>query len=291
MLNGTTPMPISGSVCPTEAGARRFVSARYSVGLMGGIWTSTRQCLRSCVLEQWDIAIAEVGAGNYPAAAIAERAIQYFDPEVALFVGVAGGIKDVVIGDVVVASKVYGYERGREDQEGFKVRGDIQSAAHGLEQRARSTRLKSAWKNRLDPTFSCGQSRIHVGPIAAGEKVLASTRGPIATFLCAHYSDALAVEMEGRGFLEGVHINPSVQGCVIRGISDLLDRKSHTDATGSQERAADAAAAVALEILLGLDSGPAGQIGHETHATNQSSRVPLCWPKQPGQCTITGRPS
>jgi len=34
--------------------------------------------------------------------------------------------------------------------------------------------------------------------------------------------------MEGRGFLEGVHIAHPVQGCVIRGISDLLSGKEET---------------------------------------------------------------
>jgi hypothetical protein len=100
-----------------------------------------------------------------------------------------------------------------------------------------------------------------VGPIAAGEKVVASSRKATARLIKKNYGDTVAVEMEGRGFLEGVHINSPVHGGVVRGISDLLDGKEQADTGGSQQRAADGASAVAFEILATLNgSGAAAAI-------------------------------
>jgi nucleoside phosphorylase len=203
--------------------------------------------------EEWNVAVAECGEGNIRAATIVERAIERFRPDVSLFVGVAGGVKDVSIGDVLVANKVYGYERGKDTARAFKPRPAVILAAHPLEQRARAIRLREHWRTRLNPKVPHQSPAIYIGAIAAGEKVVASSRGQIAKFLKRYYGDTLGVEMEAYGFLDGVHINAPVYGCVIRGISDLLDGKVAADKAGSQDRAADAASAATFEILATLD--------------------------------------
>jgi nucleoside phosphorylase len=42
--------------------------------------------------RQWDIMLVEIGEGNTKASIEAERAISYFQPELILFVGIAGGV-------------------------------------------------------------------------------------------------------------------------------------------------------------------------------------------------------
>ena len=227
----------------------------------------------------WDVGILDVGAGNPRAAVETEHAILYFKPQVAMFVGVAGGIKDVHLGDIVAATKIYGYASGKA-QDQFLPRPDVGETSYPLQQRARIEGHKQVWLSRVKPrslTQSPRPPEVFIGPIAAGEIVLSSTRSPVYQFLRHEYSDALAVEMEGRGFLVALHANPYVMGMVIRGISDRLDGKARADAAGWQPKASRYAAAFAFQILAEYKGGiqPISQPDGQPERPTRFYQIPL----------------
>ncbi|NEP00073.1 MAG: 5'-methylthioadenosine/S-adenosylhomocysteine nucleosidase [Symploca sp. SIO2E9] len=199
--------------------------------------------------QSWQVGIVQIGAGNAEAAVETKRAIDYFKPNVLLFVGVAGGIKDVSLGDVVAATKVYGYESGKVVEETFLPRPNVSTVSYRLEQRAKAEANKEDWLQRIRESIPQPKPRAFTGAIAAGDKVLASTNSDVYELLRLNYGDALAVEMESHGILKAVRANPEINALIIRGISDLVDGKSNADAAGYQEKAAHHASAFAFEIL------------------------------------------
>lgn len=196
--------------------------------------------------SEWDVWVIEAGKGNERAAMEVERGLQTISPDVSVFCGVAGGIKDVGLGDVVFADKVYGYESGKALQE-FRPRPDLFRSSDALLHRCRAEVRSKKWVSRLadEPDEVPG---VFEGPIAAGEKIVASRRAEVARYLKQYYGDALAVEMEGHGAMLSAHSNQT-PALVIRGISDLLAGKFQSDSEGWQERAMVNAAAFLFGVL------------------------------------------
>jgi nucleoside phosphorylase len=200
----------------------------------------------------WTVALVQTGAGNTPAAVQLERAIGEFGPEVVFFVGVAGGVKDLGLGDVVAANAVYDYESGKDTAAEFLPRIKTGQSTYRLVERARQIARDDEWQHRILPAPPAPQPTALVSPIAAGSKVVADQRSPTAELLRKHCSDAAAVEMEGHGFLYTAHVNEDVAALVVRGISDLLSGKTAEADKQWQPIASRHAAAFTFELLSRL---------------------------------------
>ncbi len=195
--------------------------------------------------QRWQVVVRkQADQGNPAAAQETERAINGFQPQYVFFVGVAGGIKDVALGDVVAAKTVKGYEKGKVHSNETIVRGDVHHASPALQELANKVVNQARWQDKL-PATNKTRSKAIVEIIASGEKVVTDPEFAGLTKAC---SDAVATEMEGIGFLQTIHQNQYVQGIVIRGISDLLVKTPEHDETW-QPIAARNAAAFAFAML------------------------------------------
>ncbi|QKV91084.1 hypothetical protein HUT19_04470 [Streptomyces sp. NA02950] len=222
------------------------------------------------------VATHMTGPGNPGAAAAVERAAALFAPRALLFVGVAGGRKDVALGDVVAADAVYDYETGKDTEQGFLPRQKTHQSAYGLVQLARVVTAGDTWQRRIRPADGTPLPRAHVKPIAAGGRVVAHHRSDTGRRLTAAAGDAVAVDMEGFGFLAGAYLNQHQDALVIRGISDLLGDKGEAHDERWQPVASRHAAAFAFELIGRLPAAvhPAPAAHVTAHAVAPSSRRP-----------------
>lgn len=195
----------------------------------------------------WEVLLVQSGEHNISAALITKAATSNlkFKPDIALFVGISGRLKDLEIGDVVVSKTIKNYDQGKSAEEYLPRISEVQITDFMQQLSMAITRDGKQWiqriqlKNDKPPVAKCGI-------IASGSLLMASTKSPEYSKVKKFCSDALVIEMEGYGFMKAVD---KLDALVIRGISDLIDGKNQADASGSQELAAHHAAAFAVEVL------------------------------------------
>lgn len=210
-----------------------------------------------------NVILFATGAGNVNAAIEVERAIARYNPRYLFFVGVAGGLKDVRLGDVVAATKIYNYESGKSAKE-FLARPQMGESSYYLVQLAHDVSRDKEWNGGI----SCSENpSVIVGAIVAGEKVIVSLEAHELETIRSRYSDALALEMEGYGVLRVAYSREQIRMIVIRGISDLLAGKDKSDAAGSQLKASANAASFALSML--------DRVLQETRPVNEAMWAPF----------------
>lgn len=198
----------------------------------------------------WQVVLTQTGQGNQRAAALAERAISHYQPDLVMFVGVAGRLHtDLSLGDVVVAKKVYAIHSGKEDDTEFRPRPETWWPDHGHIQRAERIADSDAWQDALPDQWRSTAKAV-VRAIASGEVVLDSAKSRYARMIKRQYNDAAAIEMEGAGVALASQLNKSLPVIVVRGISDHADgQKDGIDLAGWQQRAVRNAAALAVTLL------------------------------------------
>ncbi|CAM5537512.1 5'-methylthioadenosine/S-adenosylhomocysteine nucleosidase OS=Streptomyces tendae OX=1932 GN=GUR47_13725 PE=4 SV=1 [Streptomyces tendae] len=188
----------------------------------------------------WHVALAELGMGAERTAALTTQLIHWLRPEAVLFVGVAGSLKDDVgIGDVVVGTQVYEIHGGKQAPEGFLVRPKALPGSHALEQAAALRRTGHARREgalHAHRHRRCGVGRRRVGRSPGSSAGTTTTRA--------------RSRWEGRRPPGGPPERPGERPGD-PGISDRADAGKHeADTSGSQQRAAEHAAAVTVAALL-----------------------------------------
>ncbi|HWC47672.1 MAG TPA: hypothetical protein VG448_02185 [Solirubrobacterales bacterium] len=178
----------------------------------------------------FDVAVVLCGEGNVVAAGAVATALTVLRPDLVGLSGIAGGLKDVEVGDVALATKIVYTEPGRAEAR-FKPRGDRERASREM-------------RDLLHRVGTVDGIRTVAGTIASQEKVLVDLRATDYRRIRDYASDAIAVDTESWG-LAGTAKDHRVEWVVSRGISDKIKGKGDED---PQEQAARRAARVLLNI-------------------------------------------
>jgi nucleoside phosphorylase len=166
---------------------------------------------------------------NVDAALLTSDTIHHWHPESMLMVGIAGATsEEEKLGDLILGSSVYYYERGKEKADGNKPEPYMYPCDATLWSRV--THL-SKWTARIyakRPDGTRERPNIYPGVIASGERVIANAA--VRDEIASGQRKIKAIEMEGYGFSKAAWQSfDRVRHLVIRAICDRADDSKNSE--------------------------------------------------------------
>ncbi|KYF79940.1 hypothetical protein BE11_41915 [Sorangium cellulosum] len=253
----TTPPPTDGSIDFAILTAlqveREAVCATFGLGegarvKKGGRWY-WRGRLALKTGGAYEVVVAQpVDMGQVEAAILASDVIRHWRPRAALLVGIAASTdpEKAKLGDVVVAKSVWYYEHGKITPRGIKSQPEMIPADAGLLKHFIGMVKWDGTVRTKRPDRKRSGSKVNVGVIASGEKVIADAA--VRNEIDSGHRKILAIEMEGYGFSRAVWQSfERVRHLDIRGV---CDDGSPTKDDDWHEYAAAAAAGFAKHFLM-----------------------------------------
>jgi nucleoside phosphorylase len=181
------------------------------------------------------------------AAVLTNDTLHHWKPGAALLVGIAASTDSKVkLGDVVVGSEIYYYERGKITPDGKRPEPRMMSPDATLWANVMAVRKWDRDVGLERPDGADEKPTLHHGVIASGEKVIADTL--VRDEIASGHRKIVAIEMEGYGFIRAVWQSAEpVKALVVRGI---CDDASPSKGDGWHAYAAAAAARFVRHFLL-----------------------------------------
>lgn len=181
------------------------------------------------------------------AAVLSTELIYLFKPKFLIMAGVLGGKpKDVKIGDIIVATKIFTIDKGKLTDDGFQKESE-QSAIENVfvSKIIRNKKKVLAFLAENDPTRDIVPD-LHFGPIACVRKVV-DVKGFFNSQITPVDRKAVALEMESYGVARACELanGGSTTPIIIKSVMDNTTKK--TD--GAKSYAAWTSAAVVNCIL------------------------------------------
>jgi len=195
--------------------------------------------------------------GNLDSALATSDMLHLWKPRFILVIGIAAGMRkeEQEFGDVLIGESILYYEQSKTKEEGTEIRPRILIADPLLYDRALNFSLESKdWFTRIPEKMRLlrpegYRPKAHFGPLASGEKIVASRSA--AESLRMHHPKLIGLEMESAGVASAALSSVEKIGFLpIRGVSDFADADKNDD---WHQYASSAAAAWAFGFL---SSGP-----------------------------------